>query len=401
MGSYPRRSSDSARVEEGSLAQLLQEYLPTPRLQRGQVVRGTVIRVASDAIIVDVGAKCEGVVGPRELERLDRDLVEGLKPGDKVMAYIINADEPRGEIALSLVRARLEMDWEEACVLMARREIVELEPISANRGGLIVQLGRLRGFVPASQLSPSRCVPRISDPACVQFLEQLVGQKIRARIIEADREKNRLIFSERAAEARSRDSERARILDSIQEGEVRTGRVSNLTDFGAFVDIGGVEGLIHLSEISWERVAHPGKALQVGQEVQVMVLSVDRERQRVALSLKRLCPDPWTTVAERYMEGQLVECCITRLTKWGAFATLVGDEAIEGLIHVSELCDSPSANPGEVVQPGQVVTLRVVRVEPERHRLALSLRRATADGQNEMPSDYAVLSEMDGGTGLH
>lgn len=393
MPKHPHPSGPSAQAaEEDSLARLLQDYLPAPRLQRGQVVRGTVVRVNPDSIVVDVGAKCEGIVGSRELERLDRSLVEGLKPGDRVMAYIINADEPRGEISLSLVRARMEMDWEGACELMSKGEVIELEPIAANRGGLIVQLGRLRGFVPASQLSSSRCVPRISDPGCVQFLEQLVGQKIRVRVIEADREKNRLIFSERAAEMRARSADRSQMLASVHEGEVRTGRVSNLTSFGAFVDIGGVDGLVHLSELSWERVDHPSAVLRVGQEVRVLVLSVDRERQRIALSLKRLCPDPWTTVAERYAEGQLVECCITRLTKWGAFAAIVDDEAIEGLIHVSELCDQSSADPGEVVQPGQVVTLRVVRVDPERHRLALSLRRAMADGAGDLRPD--VLMEV-------
>lgn len=394
MGQYPHRSPDSTQAaEEDSLSRLLQDYLPNPRLQRGQVVRGTVIRVDPEAVVVDVGAKCEGIVGSRELERIDRELVEGLKPGDKVMAYIINADEPRGEIVLSLVRARLELDWEGACALMEKKEAIELEPISANRGGLIVQLGRLRGFIPASQLSPSRCVPRISDPGCVQFLEQLIGQKIKARIIEADRERNRLILSERATETRMRDAERSRILDSLHEGEVRSGRVSNIAEFGAFVDIGGIDGLVHLSELSWERVNHPGEVLKIGQQIDVMVMSVDWERQRVALSLKRLCPDPWTTVAERYAEGQLVECCITRLTKWGAFAAIVGDEAIEGLIHVSELCDPPSDHPGEVVRPGQVFTLRVVRVEPERHRLALSLRRAMADGMGNIQPDYATLVE--------
>jgi len=368
------------------LAQLLDEYLPGVRLKRGQVVRGTVLRVSAEVIIIDVGAKCEGTVGGREMERLDPEVLAQLKPGDQVMVYVLNPEGPCGEIVLSLARAQLETDWERARALLEKREVIELEVVSSNRGGLIVQLGRLRGFIPASQLSPSRCVPRISDPSCSEVLAQLVETRLQVRVIEADQERNRLILSERAAEAHQEEERRSQFLASLREGEVRRGRVSNLTNFGAFVNLGGVDGLVHLSEISWKRVDHPNEVLEVGQEVEVTVLSVDQERQRVALSMKRLEPDPWTTVGERYQAGQLVEGRITRLTRWGAFACIVGDEAIEGLIHVSELAEGRVAHPKDVVEPGQVVTLRVVRVEPERHRLALSLRQAAGiDWRAEVP----------------
>ncbi len=372
-------------TEADSLAQLLEEYLPDTRLERGQIVQGTVIRISPEAIIIDVGAKCEGTVSGRELERLDEETLARLKPGSRVMVYVVNPEGPCGEIVLSLARAQSAADWELAHSLLEKKEIVELEVVSANRGGLIVHLGRLRGFVPASQLSRSRSIPRMSDPACARVLTQMVGDRLQLRIIEADPERNRLILSERAAETRDKESQQAERLDSLREGEVVRGRVSNLVDFGAFIDLDGVDGLVHLSEISWRRVDHPSEVLQVGQEVEVVVLSLDRERRRVALSMKRLEPDPWTTVGERYQVGQLVEGRITRLAKWGAFACIVGDEAIEGLIHVSELNDGHVAHPKEVVQPGQVVTLRVVRVEPERHRLALSLKQA---GGEEAVEDW-------------
>jgi small subunit ribosomal protein S1 len=162
----------------------------------------------------------------------------------------------------------------------------------------------------------------------------------------------------------------------LTEGDVRQGRVINLADFGAFVDLGGLDGLVHLSELSWKRVAHPREVVEVGQQIEVYVLGVDRERQRVALSLKRLQPDPWSSIEERYQEGQLVEGVITRLTKWGAFASIVGDEAVEGLIHVSELDEGPVVHPHDVIQPGQIVTLRVIGVDRKRHRMALSLKQA-------------------------
>lgn len=368
-------ASSSQTPTDNPLAQLLDEYLPGVQLERGQVIRGVVVRVGPGAIVVDVGAKCEGTVTGPELERLDPEFAAGLKPGDEVTAYVLNAEGSSGEVVLSLARAQLEADWEHARALLAGKEVVDLEVVSANRGGLIVQLGRLRGFIPASQLAASRGVPRISNPSCYEVLCQVVGQRLDVQVIEADRERNRLILSERAADAHAQRKDRVRFLASLSDGEVRAGRVSNLTDFGAFVNLGEVDGLVHLSEISWERVEHPSEVLRVGQEVEVVVLSVDRERQRVALSLKRLEPDPWSEVGERYAPGQLIQCRITRLTKWGAFACIVGDEAIEGLVHVSELDDGHVEHPREVVEPGMELTLRVMRVQPERHRLALSLRQ--------------------------
>ncbi|HID88907.1 MAG TPA: S1 RNA-binding domain-containing protein [Anaerolineae bacterium] len=363
-------------ADDHPLAQLLEEYAPVCSLERGAIVRGVIVQVEQTALVVDVGAKCEGVVPERELARLAPGFLTSLKPGVEIDVCVLNPDGPRGEIVLSILRAQQAQDWCRARALKESGEIVELEVDSSNRGGLLVHIGGLRGFVPASQLDPARGIPRISDPTCSEALSRLVGNRIRLVVIEADQDRNRLILSERAALSRQREEESKRILATLQEGEVRKGRVRNLTHFGAFIDLGGLDGLLHLSEISWQPVEHPAEVLQVGQEVEVLVLSVDRERQQVALSMKRLEPDPWVTVGERYRIGQLVQARITRLTKWGAFARIIGDEAIEGLIHISELDERRLNHPSEVVQPGDVVTLRVIRLEPERHRMGLSLRQA-------------------------
>jgi len=372
-------------VEE--MARLLEEYLPCAHLQCGDIVRGRVVAAGAGGILVDVGSKCEGIIPEAELGRLDPALKACLKPGATISIYVVDPEGPDGRPILSIARAQAEQGWTYARSLMESGEVVELTVASANRGGLIVYLGGLRGFIPASHLSPSRHIPRISDPACLKALSQLVGASIRVRVIEADPDRNRLILSERAAETRSESS----ILDSLQEGDIRRGRVSNLTDFGAFVDLGGVNGLVHISELSWNRVDHPSHILRVGQEVEVLILAVDRERGRISLSIKRLRPDPWAALAERYQVGQLVECRITRLTQWGAFACIVGDEEIEGLIHASELDGMLDDETRALIRPDQVLTLRIVRLEPERHRLGLSLRQVAQWEEAPPPGGPEVL----------
>jgi small subunit ribosomal protein S1 len=381
------RKTDELSIsqEAPSMAEMLEKYLSCQQLERGQIVAGTVVRMDPGEIVVDVGAKCEGVVPARDLEGLAPSAVEGIHVGDEVLVYVVSLENATDSIILSLSQAQIARDWREAERLLERQEMVERTVAACNKGGVIVRIGQLRGFVPGSQLAPSRAARQASErEGSAERYAGLVGETLQLKVIEVDQTRNRLILSERAAVREWRQSQRERLLNELTEGDIRRGRVANLADFGAFVDLGGMDGLVHLSELSWKRVAHPREVLKVGEEVDVYVLGVDRERERVALSLKRLQPDPWATVEERYHEGQLVQGTVTRLTKWGAFARIVGDEAIEGLIHVSELDDVPVVHPRDVVEAGQVVTLRVLNVDQRRHRMALSLKQAA---EGEVPNE--------------
>ena len=384
-------TESSADREANPMAEMLERYLSCRRLRRGQIVPGVVIRI--NPFIVDVGAKCEGIVPEHDIEKLSpADFA--IQVGDEVLVYIAEPEDDNGNIILSLSRAQIASDWREMQRLLESQEIITREVIGCNKGGVIVQAGKLRGFVPGSQLTIARAANQPpTDPGSEERWSALIGENLQLKVIEVDQERNRLILSERTA---LHDSQRERLLNELTEGDVRQGRVTNLADFGAFVDLGGIDGLVHLSELSWRRVAHPREVVEVGQEVQVYVLRVDRERQRVALSLKRLQPDPWVSVEERYQEGQLVEGVITRLAKWGAFASIVDDEAIEGLIHISELDEGTVVHPREVVRTGEVVTLRVIGVDGARHRLALSLKQAPFMGQDWQEMLAAEQSESKG-----
>ena len=253
--------------------------------------------------------------------------------------------------------------------------------MEVNKGGLIVRVGKVRGFVPATQLESTfrKKMEGTAQPgeSGESDLAALVGKKLQLKVIELDRERNRLILSERAATRELRKGQKERLLTELKEGDIRTGTVTSVADFGVFVALGGVDGMIHLSELSWTKINHPSDLVKVGDEVQVQVLSVDRDRERIALSLKRLQPEPWTTVEERYKVGQLVTGTITKLASFGAFARL--EDNIEGLIHISELADRRIQHPKEVVKEGDQVTLRVIRIDAARRRLGLSLKRATEE----------------------
>jgi small subunit ribosomal protein S1 len=289
-----------------------------------------------------------------------------------------------------LAKAEEEMDWRWAEELLDTQDLLEGEVSGYNKGGLLVQMRRVRGFVPASQLDSMRRDIR-SGSSPDERWAHMVGEPIQVKVIEVDRSRNRLILSERAAMKEWRESQKDRLLEELQEGEIREGQVINLADFGAFVDLGGADGLIHLSELSWKRVTHPREVVNVGDRVKVYVLNVDRDRRRIGLSLKRLEPDPWLAIEQDYQIGTLVEGTITKLTKFGAFARLAGLDDIEGLIHISELSDDHIGHPREVVEEGQIVTMRVIRVDSQRRRLGLSIKR--------VDSDEYVDADWFGGTG--
>ncbi len=368
------------------MASLLDSEYAYKTPQHGDILQGVIMQITPSEILIDVGSKSEGIISGRELERMDADARESLQVGQEVLAYVVRPEDQDGNIVLSLTRAQMETDWRRAEELYAAEEIFEAQVAGHNKGGLIVRIGRVRGFVPSSQLISVR--RRRSEEAEEEEGEdseqaRLVGKTLRFKIIELDRRRNRLILSERAAAREWRREQKEKLLSELQEDEVRTGVVSSLCDFGAFVDLGGADGLIHLSELSWGRVSHPREVLSVGDEVQVYVLHIDRERRRIALSLKRLQPEPWSQIDERYEIGQLVQGTITKITNFGAFARLDGD--VEGLIHISELSDQRIGHPREVVQEGQTLDLRIIRIDSARKRIGLSLRRAS---DTEM-EDYA------------
>jgi small subunit ribosomal protein S1 len=358
------------------MASLLDSEYAYKSPQHGDILQGIIMQMSPNEILVDVGGKSEGVINGRELERLDPEVRDELHVGQEVLAYVVRPEDQDGNVVLSLTRAQMEADWRKAEELYAAEEIFEAQVAGHNKGGLIVRIGRVRGFVPASQLVSLRR-RRSDEPQDEENdeLEQakLVGKTLRFKIIELDRRRNRLILSERAAAREWRREQKEKLLSDLQENEVRTGVVSSLCDFGAFVDLGGADGLIHLSELSWGRVSHPREVLNVGDEVQVYVLHIDRERKRIALSLKRLQPEPWSQIDDLYEIGQLVEGTITKITNFGAFARLDGD--VEGLIHISELSDQRIGHPREVVQEGQTLELRIIRIDSARKRIGLSLRR--------------------------
>ncbi len=342
-------------------------------LSRGDVLEGKVVRVSPEEVLIDVGWKYEGTISRRELESMGPAAIEEIKVGDEVLAYVVNPENKDGRIVLSLRQAELEKEWRSLEKLFQSGEIFEGMVTGYNKGGLIVQLGQVRGFVPSSQLVPPSPGDKERALTREERRAKMVGQQLWLKIIELDRQRNRLILSERAANRIRRKEQKEQLLASLREGDVCRGRVSSLCDFGAFVDLGGADGLIHLSELSWGRVSHSREVLQVGQEVDVYVMNVDREKRRIGLSLKRLQPDPWSQAEEKYSEGQLVEGTITKLTDFGAFARLKGDE-IEGLIHVSELSNDRIAHPKEVVKEGETLTLRIIRLDPRRRRMGLSLK---------------------------
>ncbi len=347
-------------------------------IKRGQIIKGTIAGKTESEILIDVGVKSEGIITGREFEKIDHETKNSLRVGDNVNVYVLAPEGPGGHVQLSLHRALEEQDWEEAEDLQQKGTSYESKVTGYNKGGLIVRVGKLRGFVPASQISRER-QSRATGATPEERWSQMVGDEIIVKVIEVDRGRNRLILSERAAAKEWRAKRRSELLESLEVGQVHTGRVISLADFGAFIDLGGADGLVHLSELSWEHVANPKEVLKVGDEVQVEIINIDREHQRIGLSRRKCLTDPWDTIVSAYKPGQLVQATITKMTKFGVFARLVDRPEVEGLIHISELSDRRIGHPREVVEEGQVLTLRVIRIDSERRRIALSLKQVTSE----------------------
>ncbi len=360
-----------------------------PAIKRGTIVDGTVIETSPTEVLVDLGEGIVGVIASRELERMDREAIEALKPGSPVTAYVLKTRGSDGRPVLSLARAEEESNWRLAEKHYTSKEVYFSKIAGYNKGGLIVRFGKVRGFVPASQVSRER-QQRATSGSPEERWGQMVGEDIAVKVVEIDRARNRLILSERAAAREWREKQKGRLLGTLHEGEVRKGRVISVADFGAFVDLGGADGLVHLTELSWKHVTHPREILEVGQEVEVEVISIDAQRKRIGLSMKRLERDPWQEIVADYSIGQLVQATVTKLTKFGAFARLVDKPEIEGLIHISELADYRVSHPREVVLVGDVLTLRIVKIDASERRLGLSLRQV--DSAKFMDQDWQAIT---------
>lgn len=376
-------SSENEHNNQVNMEALLQEkgemLLDFP--QAGEIRTGVIASKSASQILVSVGAKSEGVITGKELEAIPPEERESLQVGQQISVYVVSADDANGTILLSYTRAQEQRSWDAVERMLEAGEVYESKIEGYNKGGLIVPVHGLRGFVPASQIGLSRRM-QMSGENVEQRYASMIGEPVTVRVIEVDRHRRRLILSERAASSETRQSLKERVIEELHEGEVRTGRVSSLADFGAFVNIGGADGLVHLSEISWDRVQHPSEVLEVGQEVRVKVISIDRERKRIGLSIRALQEDPWRKKVEKFKVGQLVEGVITRLTKFGAFARLEGD--LEGLIHISEISDTRIEHPKEKLHEGDVVTLRIIRIDPEQRRIGLSLRKVDSGAYKDL-----------------
>jgi small subunit ribosomal protein S1 len=347
---------------------------------QGEIRQGVIASISQSQILVSVGSKSEGVIMGRELEQIPVTEREALKVGQEIPVYVINPEDQNGNVVLSYVRAREAMGWEVVEKMQESSEAFEGTIDGYNKGGLIVLIHGLRGFIPASQISMAR--RSLVQGETPDRWAKMIGETISVRIIEVDRARRRLILSERAANPESRQSLKERVIEGLEEGQVYTGRVTSVADFGAFVNVNGADGLVHLSELSWERVTHPSEVLEVGQEVKVKVISVDKEKKRIGLSIRALQGDPWNEKVAKFKVGQLVEGTITRLTKFGAFARLEGD--VEGLIHISELSENRINHPKESVKEGDVLTLRVIRIDEDQRRIGLSLRKVDSGAYADM-----------------
>jgi small subunit ribosomal protein S1 len=376
---------------------LMEQFLNDPSLEYkslkyGDVMDGVIMRIDRDEILVDIGSKSEGVVPSREFSSLTSAERDALAIGETILVFVVQPENLEGQAVVSIDRARQEKSWRRLQELYEANEAIQAEVTNYNKGGLLVNLDGVRGFVPASQVTEIRG----GDDASKQAdMGRLIGTKLNLKVIEINRHRNRLILSERQAMQERRDEMKEKLIEELKEGEVRHGRVSSICDFGAFVDIGGADGLVHLSELSWSRVRHPSEILRVGQEVDVAVLGINPQERKIALSLKRTQAEPWSQVGDKYEVGQLVRGTITQLANFGAFSRI--EDGIEGLIHVSEITDERITHPKQIVKEGEELILRIIRIDPQRRRMGLSLRRALDTPDQELLNNFGegILEERD------
>src|SRR5688500_17805773 len=392
-------SESGVAAEDGELdaASLMEQFLNDPShdyksLKYGDVMDGVIMHLDREEILVDIGSKSEGIVPSREYSSLSSEERHALAVGDTILVFVVQPSNQEGPRGGWNARARQEKSWRRLQEIHEANEVIEAEVTNYNKGGLLVNLDGVRGFVPASQVTEIRGGDEASKQA---DMARLIGTGLPLKVIEINRNRNRLILSERQAVQERRDVMKERLIEELKEGEVRKGRVSSICDFGAFVDIGGADGLVHLSELSWSRVRHPSEILRIGQEIDVYVLGINAQEKKIALSIKRTQAEPWSQVAAKYEVGQLVRGAVTQLANFGAFARI--EDGIEGLIHVSELTDERITHPKQVVKEGDELLLRIIRIDPQRRRMGLSLRRALDTPDSELIAVFGeeILEERD------
>ncbi len=361
---------------EMDMAALLETEAAQPSsLRRGEIIEGVVMGASPDGVIVDVGTKTEAVIPQSEMLSMGVEGQSRLKAGDTVRVMVLQPMSSEGHGVVSLDRARGEEGWEILAGRLESGEIFSAEIVGHNRGGVLANVEGVNAFIPLSQIDSIRR----DNPDAASALATLVGKEVRLKVIELNRRKNRAILSERAAMTEWRREQKERIIHELQEGEIREGRISSITDFGVFVDLGGADGLAHLTELTWERGKKAKDLFKVGDEVKAYVLRVDREARKISLSLKRAHPEEWDSAVDRFVIGQVLIGRVTKLMPFGAFVRL--DGPIEGLIHISEITNRRIQHPREVLEEGNVVPVKLVRIEKDRHRLGLSLRQARNDAE--------------------
>jgi len=366
----------SATPVEGSGGLLLQidgkivpNYAATMvSFEEGDVVKGKVVRIDKDEVLVDIGYKAEGVIPSNELSiRKSVDPHEEVELGEEIDALVLTKEDAEGRLILSKKRARFEKAWRRIEVAADSGEPVEGSVIEVVKGGLILDLG-VRGFLPASLVDIRR----------VHNLDEFMGQTLECKVIELNRSRNNVVLSRRAVLEEERKEVREQILGRLEPGQVVEGKISNIVDFGAFVDLDGIDGLIHISELSWSHVNHPSEVVAIGDTVRIKVLDIDRDRQRISLGLKQTQEDPWQRVISTHRGGDVLEGTVTKVVAFGAFVEIL--PGVEGLVHISELADHHVENPSEVVEPGSKLNVKILEIDEERRRLSLSIKRV--EGQN-------------------
>ncbi len=374
---------------EQSFLEMLDASFDYEPPHRGEIREAMILQIEPNEIIVDMGAKQDGIVTAQDLERLDPEYRKTLKVNEKVPVYVLNPRDSDGNLIVSINMGLQQHDWDSARHLLESDQVVEVVVTGHNRGGVLVRWERLEGFIPSSHMVTVSAGLQGNDRR--EALNSLIGQKLGVKVIEVDQDRRRLIFSEREAQREWRAQQKARLLSELHEGDVVRGVVTGLRDFGAFVNLGGADGLIHVSELAWHRVDHPRDVLKVGDEIDVYVLSLDRETNRIALSRKRLLDDPWKNALERYHEGMLVEGAVTNVVDFGAFIAL--DDGLEGLLHLSEMGDGTLKEPHSYVKKGDRLQLCISRLEPDQRRVGFTQRWGVAQDGTPAPGGEVPPAE--------